>query len=224
MDSSKLTGLEEQEQGFLLTKGRFVDIILVTIGFLTLLFSFLAFIGITSSLIVTTSASSVPHHRCILYSEGNANQTEIIFGGSGPCYTVFLAPIGSWLCIIPLIIFLVLKIWRRWKITFLVYLWTVILVLLFIYSIVAAGMVSAGEQATCSKVDNLTHPLGGKQSCSQGGAYFNVSMGADGYARFDDWVDLTEAGMWISTLLIFALLAIYIARCVIYTLRLLQRI
>ena len=223
MDTVKLTVGEEQEKGFLLTKGRLVDLVLVALGLVTLVFSLLAFIGITSSLIVTTTASRVPHHRCILYSDSNQEQTEIIFGRSGPCYAVFLAPIGIWLCLAPIIVFLGLKIWRSWKITFLAYLWTLILIALFVYCIVSASLVSAGEQVTCLKVANLTHPLGGKQSCSQGGAYFNVTLGARGYARFDDWVDLTEAGMWISTCLIFFMLAIYVARCVVWTLRVLQK-
>ena len=218
----KLTAEEEQEKGFLITKGRFVDLVLVTLGLVTLVFSLLAFIAITSSLIVTTTASKIPHHRCILYSDSNEEQTEIIFGGSGPCYAVFLAPIGVWLCLVPLVVFLSFKIWRKWKIRFLAYMWTLLLIALFVYCLVAASLVSAGEAVTCSKVENLTHPLGGKQSCSQGGAYFNVTLGSRGYVRFDDWVDLTEAGMWISTCLILFMLVIYVARCAVWTLRQLQ--
>ena len=218
MDTKKLTGGEEQEQGFLVTKGRFVDILLVILGLITLLFSLITFIGITSSLVITTKASNVPHHRCILYSKGNEEQTEIVFGGSGPCYTVFVQPIGS-LVLIPLLVFLFIKIWKRWNISLLVFIWTAVLLILFTYTFVAACLVSAGERVTCSSVANLTHPLGGKQSCSQGGAYFNVTMGPDGYARFDDWVDLAEAGIWISTLLILTMAVTYIARCVVWVVR-----
>ena len=218
----KLTSTEDQEKGFLLTKGRFVDLVLVTLGLITLAFSLLAFIGITSSLIVTTTASRIPHHRCILYSDSNTEQTEIIFGSSGPCYAVFIAPIGIWLCLVPLMVFLCVKVWRRWNVSFLAYLWTLLLFTLFTYCLVSASLVSAGEAVTCSKVANLTHPLGGKQSCAQGGAYFNVTLGSRGYARFDDWVDLTEAGIWISTCLILFMVVIYVLRCVLWTVRLLK--
>ena len=189
-----------------------MDIVLVSVGLVTLVFSLMAFIGITSTLILTARASTVQHYRCILYSSSNDEHTELVFGKSGPCYAVFVAPIGTWFCIIPLILFLVAKIWRKWNLSALAWLWLLVLTALFLYSIATASLVSAGEHRTCSKVSNLTHPLGGMQSCSQGGAYFNVSRGSEGYIRFDDWVDLTEVSMWISTLLIFFMLVIYAMR------------
>ncbi|WP_411025166.1 hypothetical protein, partial [Salmonella sp. s54836] len=81
-DTASLTGKspQEKEKGFLVTKGRFIDIILVTLSIVILLFSFLAFVTIISSLVLTAFASNIPHHRCILYAQPSENKTDIVFG------------------------------------------------------------------------------------------------------------------------------------------------
>ena len=208
-----------EERGFKVTLGRFVDIVLVGLSVIIVLFSFLAFISIASSFALSSRRATEPFRSCILFSSAINGTTDLSLGLSSSCILVLITPIIVWAVIFPLIAFLALKIWQAWSLSFLVYIWSLIIGLLFLFVLVVSCVVTVGERYTCNQVEMLIHPVSGKQACSQGGAYLNGTLGFDGYLRFDDLIDTTETGMWISTIFLLIIFVIYILRCVLWSFR-----
>ncbi|KAI6645784.1 hypothetical protein LOD99_13047 [Oopsacas minuta] len=211
------------ERGFKVTLGRFVDIILVGLGIIIVIFSLLTFIAIASSFALSARRATEPGRSCVLFSSAINGTSDLSLGPSGPCVVVLLTPIIIWAVIFPFIGFLVLKIWQAWNMTFLVYIWGFINVLLFLYVLIISCVVTVGERYTCDQVATLTHPISGMQECSQGGAYTNATLGFDGFLRFDDLIDTTETGLWISTLFLLAIAVIYVLRCILWTFRCIRK-
>ena len=212
-----------EERGFKVTLGRFVDIILVGLAVLIILFSFLSFIAIASSFALSSRRATEPGRSCILFSSAINGTTDLSLGPSSSCILILITPIIIWAAIFPLIAFLSLKIWQAWSLTFFVYFWSFLIGLLLLFVLVVSSVLTIGEKYTCNQVATLLHPVSGMQQCSQGGAYLNGTQGFDGYLRFDDLIDTTEVGMWISTMIIFIILVIYILRCVLWTFRLCRK-
>ena len=207
------------ERGFKVTLGRLMDIILVGCALAIVLFSFIAFVSIAFSFALSARRATVPGRSCILFSSAINGTSDIALGPSGPCVVVLITPIIIWAVILPFIGFLIIKIWQAWNMSFLVYIWGLINGLLFLFTLIIACVVTVGEQYTCHQVALLPHPISGMQRCSQGGAYTNSTLGFDGFLRFDDLIDTTETGLWISAIFLLAIFVIYILRCILWTFR-----
>ena len=218
-DEKKEVKKKIPERGFKVTLGRFVDIILVGLAVMIIIFSFLAFVGIASSFALSARKATEPGRSCILFSSGINGTTDLSLGPSSSCIFILITPIIIWAVIFPFIAFLALKIWQAWDLSFLVYIWSLINGLLFLFVLVASSVVTIGERYTCNEVATLLHPVSGMQQCSQGGAYLNGTLGFDGYLRFDDLIDTTEAGLWISTIILLIVFVIYILRCILWSFR-----
>lgn len=208
-----------KEDGFTVTKGRFVDIVMIAASVALLLFSLLSFITILASMFISSNVSEKISIGCVLFAHANHNSTAIEFGPNGPCIAICIAPLVIWIIIVPLTTFLLIKVWSAASMKCMVYIWTFILSGLFIYTLTNAIFLTIGEHLTCEQVASLIHPIAGNQACSQGGAYFDVSLGGDGYLRFDDLIDTCETGLWVSSILIIFLLLLYIIRCIWWTCR-----